>query len=490
MPIRKSVAQKELERRRNFERYRYYKIPSYLMELAQAEAHTKILRCPNKVGKSTYCLFEAFWGATDTHPYKFLKHKQYQVPNITWLMGPTLAHVEEVFIEGMRQWGMDKFWKGGSLGRGFSTRRGRVLFDNGSIVYCKSYDERKNIQGRAIKRIIIDEECTSEIWHEIMFRFKAGDPMDILIAATPVECEEWLADLCDKASDGAQGLYLAPDISIYDAHVDKGGHLTTSDITRIESLCHDDLERQIRLFGKPVKRAGRVLPLESDMHKFSMAKAFPEGFPSSFLHLAGLDPHQRKPACCIWGALDPATGDIYIYDYAQLYGTVKQHAEEFLKRSKYEIFAIYIDPAAKNAMKTNLQEVDWNYFDALSMEIPTIPIIESVRSPEIVIDSIKHRLSYDANKSVSGDNRPHLFFADYLDDLWARLLNVRWREFRDRSLLGANESIVKGKNDELMALGYMVVKNPLYIKSESYEEHALKSGASAGFEYVHQEMGY
>ncbi len=176
-------ARKEIERRKSFERYRYYKTPEYFEDMSKSSAHTKLLCCPNKVGKSTFAMMNAYWYAMGCHP-----HRKIAVPNTTWLMGPTIAHVNEVFLDGMREWGISRFWKS------YAEKKGKITWLNGSITYVKSYDERKNLQGRTIKTAFIDEECPNDIWMEIVFRFKAGQQMDRYITATPVEGEEWFAD--------------------------------------------------------------------------------------------------------------------------------------------------------------------------------------------------------------------------------------------------------------------------------------------------------
>lgn len=478
----KREAREELRRRRMFERYRYYKIPHYLLEAAKSDAHTKLLPLPNKVGKTTFAAFNAYWYAMGCHPFRVIR-----TPNVFWLLGPTLNHVNEVFIATMREWGLDKFWAS------YSEKRGKIVWTNGSVTYCKSYDDRKNIQGRVIKAAFIDEECPNDIWTEITFRFKAGEQMDIMVTATPIEGEEWFDDMCYMAERGDKGLFINQEVSIWDAHVDKGGHLTGEDIDRIARLCIDDLDRQVRLHGKRIRRAGAYLPLDEKIHKFSPMKLAGGKIPNDWIRIVGIDPHPRKPTSMVWIALDTANGDAYVYDHAKVEGTTKNHAEFLRERNKGQnIFAMYIDPASKRAMQSNLQSLNWNYYDELCLEYPEVPIMLSVSDPDLVGDAVRMRLSYDTNKPVSPVNRPHLYILDYLEPLWTSLRSVRWQEYRDRSLTGMKESMKKGKEDDLMALGYALVKHPIYVPPSAFirDYVPVQPQVAENSNVIHQEMGY
>lgn len=476
MPSKQQKAADELKRRRLLEKYRYYKIPSYFEKISKSEAHTKLLPCPNKVGKSTYCIFETFWGATNTHPYK-----QFNVPNTSWLVGPTLAHVNEVLIQGFIFWGLDKFWDH------YAKKDGIIYWKNGSKTYVKSYDKRENLQGRVIKRIVMDEECDQSIWYEIMMRFAADDPMDILIAATPVNCEEWFADLCDRAENDEKGLEVTKEISIFDALKKNKGHLSEHDVKRIEQLCVDDTERQIRMYGKRIKRGGQFLPLVERVHRIPLHRLPEARINPSWLKIIGIDPHPRKPTSVVWIAID-TEGDAYVYDHMKVSGTTKQQAEQILERCKGQtIFAMYIDPAAKEAMSSNMAQVNWNYYDEFCMLCPKIPVILSVKQPDFVTDAVRYRLAYNHDQPLGPTNKPHLYIMDHLEDLWRSLKSVRWQEYKDRTMLGAKEQLKKGKEDDLMALGYALVKHPIYITLSvgmETDERELP------LEETYKEMGY
>lgn len=483
---RARLAAAELKRRQQLERYRYYKIPRYFEEASKTDAHTVLLPCPNRVGKSTWCAFKAYYRAMGCDPFH-----QHTTPNVTWLLGPTLAHVKEVLVVEMRKWGLDRFWKT------YSEKDGRIIWNTGSVTYVKSYDERKNIQGRSIDFVIIDEECSQDIFYELMMRTTAENPLHMIVAATPIDGEEWFADLCERAEKGEAGLYLAPEISIYDAHVKNGGHLTDDVIKRIEQMCVDDRERQVRLFGRRIRRAGQVIPLDAAVHKKSWAEIIQVAYkgsaenvdqtrlPRGWLRVVGLDPHPRKPTSAVWVAFNPANMDAYVYDHMRLEGTVKNQVNQLKERNKDQaIFAIYMDPAAKEAMKSNMIEVNWNYFDNFALLYPQVPVITSVKSREVVLDAVKYRAAFDANK------QPKLYFLNTLDDLWRSIKSVRWKEYRNLSMRGANPKAEIGKDDDLMALGYALVMHPAYIEAPDPVEESAEGTLPAREEIVCAEMGY
>jgi hypothetical protein len=477
-----ALAAAELSRRRAEERWRYYKIPWFLTPLAASDAHTKLLSCPNKIGKSTFAFMDNYWTAMDCHPMRTeLECKKFKTPNISWLLGPTLNHVDEVFVQGMREWGIDKFWKS------YNIKRGKIEWRNGSLTYCKSYDDRKNIQGRGVRKITIDEECPADIWNELLWRFKAGERLDISVTATPIECEEWFAELCDLAEKGTPGIFLAPEISIYDASVSKGGHLTDEDIQRVETLCLDEQERAVRMFGRRVRRAGRVLELD-EIHRFSVHE-LPNGvIPQDWIRIIGIDPHARKPHSVVWIALHPQNLDAYVYDHALLGGNVGQIVQTLKERNKDQnIFCAYLDPKGTEGLTSNLQEVNWNYYDDLCNQYPEIPFEKSVRDPKMLIDAVRHRLMYDKTDPAS---RPHLFIESALEDLWGRLKTLRWKEYRNREQIGLNEGIVTGKDDDLKAIGYALIKHPRYIAPgvEIEESRAIRRQEREPM--IHAEMGY
>lgn len=477
MSVRKTrLAKQELERRHTLERYRYYRIPKYFEGASETDAHTILLPCPNKVGKSTFCVFESYWTATDKH-----KFKKYDVPNESWLVGPTLAHVKEVLIAGFHEWGLTKFW------RQYYKKDGIIEWNNGSLTYIKSYDKRENLQGRTIKKIIMDEEAAQDIWYELSMRFKAGQKLEIFVAATPLNCEEWFADLCDRAENGEKGLYVSPSISIHDALKKNGGHLSQEDIDRVEQLCIDDTERRIRLHGERVRRGGQFLPLVERIHRIGAHKLPGGSINPKWLKIIGIDPHPRKPTSVVWITFDN-DNDAYAYDHLKVSGTCKQQVEQIKAHNgDQKIFAIYMDPAAKTAMSSNLAQVDWNYFDEFALLWPEVPVIQSVKSPDFVTDAVRYRLAYNHDKPLGPNNRPHLYILDYLHDLWQSLKSVRWQEFKDRSLLGAKEQMKKGKEDDLMALGYGLVKHPLYVDFPRDDEKPEKD---LPVEDTIKEMGY
>lgn len=478
---RATRAAEELKRRRQFEKYRYYKIPPYFEGAAKTDAHTILMPCPNKVGKSTYCLLETYWGAMNCHPYK-----KFQVPNVSWLVGPTKDHIREVFIEGFHEWGINKFFD-------FKVKFDRIDWANGSKTYVKSYDERRNIQGRTIKRIIMDEEAPPDIYMELAFRFKAGEPLDMLLAATPIDCYDWFADLCERAEEGEKGLYIIKPISIYDALKKNGAHLDDKDIERVEQLCVDEHDRQVRMYGKRIRRSGAFLPLEEQVHRIGRHQ-LPNGeIGRDWIKIIGIDPHPRKPTSVVWIAIDPKTNDAYAYDHVKLEGTCLQQVAAIKARNKnQQIFAAYIDPAAQEAMSSNMIEANWNYFDEFAAAYPELPLIKSVKQPEFVTDAVRYRLAYDKNKPLSETNRPHFYILDYLEDYWRSMKSVRWQEYRDRDLLGKKEQMKKGKEDDMMATGYALVKHPYYISTgtPAYSEGNKEYNYEENFETIHSETGY
>lgn len=475
--VRKNIKEEQEEENN---KYLTYKIPSYFLTASSSDARLKLIACPNRVGKSTWMVFEAFWCAMNCHP-----HKKFIVPNSSWLIGPTLAHVQEVLLDEMRRWGLDQFW------RKYEARTGKITWKSGSTTYVKSYDNRKNLQGRALRRIFMDEEVPDDIWHELMMRCSADQPLDLLVAATPIACEEWFCDLCDRGEAGEKDIFIAPPITIWDAAQSAGGHLSDENINTISKLCTDENERNVRLYGRRVKRASQVLPLDEKIHKFSPESRIDwvgNRPPQGWVKAMGHDPHPRKPASVVWIAFDPVNGDGYVYDYREINDPISEQVRVLRDiNEKQEIFALFMDPAASGCMSSNSIYEGWNYYSEFCAQYPQIPVILSKKERQMVIASIKNRLLYDYTKPIGLGNKPQLYISDKLEEFWNLLKKVRYREYRDRRLQGVNQKAEIGKDDAMMALGYVLVMIPQYLHQGILEEYRPQYDDNEPSE---PEMGY
>lgn len=201
-----------------------------------------------------------------------------------------------------------------------------------SILQFQSYDQgREAFQSTERDFIWYDEEPPMPVYIEGLMRTMTTNGV-VMSTFTPLKgVSETVISLQEKASDGL--------ISIVVATWDDAPHLTEKDkIDLMSSL--PPHQRDARSKGVPALGSGAV-------YKVTETDFLCDGFeiPSHYRQLYGMDVGWNNTAC-VWGALDPESGVIYITsDYKRGQCEPAVHASAIRQRGEWMVGAI--DPASR-----------------------------------------------------------------------------------------------------------------------------------------------
>jgi hypothetical protein len=163
---------------------------------------------------------------------------------------------------------------------------------------------RKKMQAAAIDLIIIDEEVGQDLYDELHMRLLDKDG-ELCVSCTLVRSEDWLLELEDRAEEGD------PAVQVIRLNTETSKHI--SDRAKREILGRlSEEERAVRVEGRSRRAFGLVFPNFGADHIFDYHKDFPNGFPSTFEHVACTDPGFRVHAG-LWCAVDVTESTLYFW---------------------------------------------------------------------------------------------------------------------------------------------------------------------------------
>lgn len=318
------VALKDEERRRFLHYHPYVK----QLEFHSSHATERILSGANQSGKSLGGCMETCFHLTGQYPDWWTGHRVEPRINATngekeingWVIGTDSKTVRDSLQSKII----------GTEGRGYrdgcihpdyimteSIIKSRGVVGLVDTVYIKhksgcnvklqfrSYEQgRENLQSATIDFVYCDEEPPADLIGELRARLGAtGGFMYMaftpLKGMTPLVQEFWGRDNPEK--------FLVC-MNIYEA-----SHYTPEKIKKIESLYSglSEAERKARMMGVPTMGTGLIYPIEdNELYYDAMAQ-----IPTRWKRMGALDfGRGEHPQAMVWGALDPVTDTLYIYD--------------------------------------------------------------------------------------------------------------------------------------------------------------------------------
>lgn len=203
---------------------------------------------------------------------------------------------------------------------GFTNRK--LLFDNGSIIIFKSYDqERESFQSDDIDGVWNDEEPPYEIYREQRMRLIDRDGEMIITMTSLKGVTDLIADLYDD-HDVIESRYAphlnkeAPRIiekngfRFYHLWMTENPHIDQARVSEEIKLMPLD-EITVRIYGIPINLTGKIyMKFNRNIHVIPF-EDLPDLHRCTLYHV--LDPHDRKPWAMIWVAVD-MTGTCYVID--------------------------------------------------------------------------------------------------------------------------------------------------------------------------------
>lgn len=204
---------------------------------------------------------------------------------------------------------------------GFRNRR--IIFNNGSIIAFKSYDQkRESFQGDDLDGIWNDEETPYDIYKEQRMRLidRNGEMIFTLTALKGVT--ELIAELFDD-HEVLRSDYSPLVDEIVPRHIQKNGaHFfmlwTTENPYIDQNRLAEDMkflsrsELKSRILGIPVNLSGRIFPQYNRQVHLVPWDAIPKRQVTLY-HV--LDPHDRKPWAMSWWAVDKRNTAYCVREY-------------------------------------------------------------------------------------------------------------------------------------------------------------------------------
>lgn len=195
-----------------------------------------------------------------------------------------------------------------------------------STLYFKSYDQgRLAFQGRNVHFIWLDEECPMPIYVECVHRFR-GDARDgrLLLTFTPLRGITDVVKLFMPQLSGEE----ANEDELPDKEFTAGADSRTYVLCGWEDIPHLTeeekirklgntlpFEREARMRGIPTAGRGRIFIVEEEsfvVRPFKLPPHWPIIYGADFGFGAVGD--KNTGTACVWGAWDPATDTVYLFD--------------------------------------------------------------------------------------------------------------------------------------------------------------------------------
>ncbi|MBI1362703.1 MAG: DNA packaging protein [Proteobacteria bacterium] len=191
-----------------------------------------------------------------------------------------------------------------------------------SVLGFKSFDQgREKFQGTSRHFIHLDEEPDMAIYEECLMRtLDVGG--SLILTMTPLK---GMTDVCAHYMEGSD-----PHRAIVQATWDDALHLESAEKDKLRSSLRPH-ELEAREKGIPSLGRGKVYTVkEADI------TCEPFELPPTYRHAFGMDFGWSNPTAVVWGALDPETDILYLYDsYARSEQTPAQHAASIHTRGEW-----------------------------------------------------------------------------------------------------------------------------------------------------------
>lgn len=347
------------------------------------EYHERIFLAGNRVGKTIAGALELSYHLTGNYP-AWWKGRTFDYPIRAWAAGSTARStrdtVQKELIGPVGAWGtgmipealLGKYWSLAGVPQGLDMIEVKHKSGGYSTVGFKNYEQDvKAYYGTAMDVIWLDEEVPSMIYNECLLRTMTTNGI-IYVTFTPLAgLTPFVVRFC-RAADflgGAERMLALEgekDLEEYEGHEARMANYTTS--KAVIQAGWDDAPwlrgaekarmladtppnlRDSRSKGIPNMGAGSVYPIPLEQIVIE-----PFDIPSHFRRLYALDVGWNKTAC-LWGAEDPNTGTLYIYDehyMGELPAAI--HAQAIKNRGEW-IYGV-IDPASRGRSQVDGQSL-------------------------------------------------------------------------------------------------------------------------------------
>lgn len=208
-----------------------------------------------------------------------------------------------------------------------------LLLQNGSQIYCKSYDSgREKFQGASIKGIWLDEEPPEDIYIECLARTVDCQGY-LLLSMTPLKGLTWCYDRIYQQSN-----IPGDDIRHWTISLFENKYIPESEKQRLLALyTQDEIEK--RVYGRFMRLEGAVWKELDERIHFIPRFAIP----SHWRRIRVIDFGYSNPFACLWMAMNEDK-EIYVYqEYYKAETLLKDHATTILQYDSQWLQGGYYD---------------------------------------------------------------------------------------------------------------------------------------------------
>lgn len=362
---------------------------------AGAEYPERLFMAANRIGKSVAGAFELACHLTGEYP-SWWKGRRFDHPIDAWAIGKDARAVRDTaqkeLLGPIGEWGtgmipahrLGKFWALQGTPQAVDIIQVKHKTGGWSKLGFKNYQQDiGSFMGTSRHAIWLDEECPLEIYNECNIRTATTNGI-MLVTFTPLDgLTPMVVNFCKKADF----LVGAKPIVAVDQTVEEGAYEEADADYLVGSakmkaviqagwddapwLTHDIKSRlladtpiflqEARSKGIPAMGSGNVYPIP--LEEFTI-NPFP--IPDSWPRMYALDVGWNRTAA-VWGALDPATDTLYIYDEHYV-GQQVPAVHAYAIKSKGEWISGVIDPASRGRSQTDGNKL-WTSYKELGLEL-------------------------------------------------------------------------------------------------------------------------
>lgn len=424
----------------------------------------------NRSGKSVSGAFETACHLTGDYP-SWWTGKRFDTPINCWAVGSTARStrdtVQKELIGPVGAWGtgmipessLGKYWSLAGVPQGLDMIEVRHTSGGWSTVGFKNYEQDvKAFYGTAMHVIWMDEEVPSMIYNECLLRTMTTNGI-VYVTFTPLAgLTPFVVRFC-RAADflaGAQRI-LALDLNKPE-HEEDGQEARLKEYQTAKAVIQagwDDIPwledkkkrdmledtppslRDARSKGIPSMGSGSIYPIPLEQILIE-----PFEIPKHFRRMYALDVGWNKTAC-LWGAEDPNTGTLYIYDEHYMGESPPAVHAQMVKNRGEWIYGV-IDPASRGRSQIDGQSLMTIY---KSMGLKLFPANNEVEGG---INNVWNQLStgkIKVFKTLMNFQKEYMLYRrddkgkvikeeDHLMDAWRYLVNNIKRARSPVSALG------------------------------------------------------
>lgn len=299
----------ELERRRRADPMGFYEPANEKIEdFHRSAAKTKALFGGNRSGKTEAAIQEVLWHIRGDHPYIPVPK-----PPVYWrIVVVDYSQLEKVIGEKLRRMTPPSLLRHGSWEKTYNSRTHILTFANGSQIDIMTHEQPvASFEGSARHGTLFDEEPPEPIYvSSIMRHVDYGGRT--LMAMTPLNGLTWVYSKIYLRS------FVDSSVRVWTLSTYENRFLTQEAIDEVENLITDEVDRDIRLYGKFRSRTGLVFKsFDPQVHVYDPEKYYDwwgsHYPPADWVHFVGIDPGWGHPTGVLWMAVNPENGDRFYY---------------------------------------------------------------------------------------------------------------------------------------------------------------------------------